>query len=301
LSDKNPLLGFCKSLLSGFSKDASFLSRAFVVAVLCGVLAFTASTSYIYSNQEFLIFKFPPQDFSDTIKIEHHQTEMFHFSSQNQQVFGWHFKKENAKKTLIYFYGVGDNVKNSIPKIKWFASNLNCSVICCDYPGYGKSAGKPSEASMDIFINDLHKILKDKGLLDSQKIMCWGYSLGGALALKLNQKVNTECTVLESTFSSISQLAIDQFPFVLSFIPFNIITRNTFNNIELIKNVKNPIIIIHSRRDQAIPHHHAGKLIESSDHIVEFLETDHPHNIQYPRDLTQYKKVLRKHLPNWCN
>jgi len=297
--NKSNFLNLGKTLFAGFRKDASFFSRAVVVALLIAVLALVASTSYIYTNQEFLIFKFPPKDFSADLKINSLETELFKFKSGENEVFGWHFIRPNTTNTLIYFYGVGDNAAKSIKKLNWMSSFLNCSIICCDYPGYGKSTGKTSEKHMDLFIKDFGKYLSTSKKNGNQNIFLWGYSLGGALALKYNQKNQVEFTLLESTFSSISKIAQEQFPLVLPFIPFNVINRNPFDNVEAIKKIKNPILIIHSGKDSKINIQHAIKLKAASDRVVELFRTHHEHSIQFPAELPEYKKVIHKYLSHW--
>jgi len=297
--NKSNFSTFCKSLFAGFRKDAGFFSRAIVVAFLVAVLALTASTSYIYTNQEFLIFKLTPKSFKADLKISSLETELIQFKSGKSEIIGWHFKRQNTPNTLIYFYGVGDNAKTSIKKLNWVSTFLNCSIICCDYPGYGKSKGEASEKQMNLFIEDLNEFLIKSKKIKNQNILLWGYSLGGALALKFNQKNKVELTILESTFSSISDLAHEQFSIILSLIPFNVITRNPFDNIKIIKKVENPILIIHSELDHTIKFEHALKLSSASDRVIELLKTQHQHGIHFPTELPEYKKVIHKYLSHW--
>jgi uncharacterized protein len=300
LSENKGFLYFLKdTLLAGFRKDAGFFSRAIVVIFLTAVLALAASTSYIYSNQEFLIFKFPPKEFKDDLSISERKTINLSFDFEDGKVYGWLFKKEDSDNLLIYFCGVEDNATTSIRKLRWLSSFLDCSILCFDYPGYGKSHGSPSEKVMDNYIQSLNDFFKEKNTLSKKNVLLWGYNMGGAIALKFNQTNIVDITVLESTFSSIQELAYNQFFMVLSFIPFNIINRNSFDNLSLIKNIKNPAIIIHSENDLSIPFEHAQKLQEVSDQVLKLINTSDPHKINYINRKPSYKLALKKYLSNW--
>ena len=299
MKNKSLLATFLTSALRGFKKDASFLSRAVVVLFLLWVLIIAVSISYFYTNQELLIFKFPSKEVAENIQLPGLKTENFEFQSSNgHKHTGWYLKKENSTKNLLYFYGANENVKSSIDRLKWLASFSKCSLIICDYPGYGKSEGKPSEKKFDEYIDSLKKTLNEKGIVGNKKLIVWGYNIGGYMALKFNQNSNLECLILESTFSSIEKLTVDQFPF-LYLVPFNVMSRNKFDNLSLIENVKNPIILIHSENDYSIPILHAQRLFNHSSKIKGFIKTQNSHKITFPNDLNEYKTALRKHLPNW--
>src|SRR5262245_12767614 len=67
-------------------------------------------------------------------------------TSDGVPLHAWFYPKEDAPGAVLYFPGNAGNLSwrgDTLAKLrKW----LNTSAMIVDYPGYGKSGGRPSEA-----------------------------------------------------------------------------------------------------------------------------------------------------------
>ena len=62
------------------------------------------------------------------------------------RIHGWWCPQEGATGAVLYSHGNAGNLSHRGPGIRHWQEHFGESVLIFDYPGYGKSAGKPSEA-----------------------------------------------------------------------------------------------------------------------------------------------------------
>ena len=91
------------------------------------------------------------------------------------------------------------------------------------------------------------------------KIILNGVSLGGAVSINLATKVDVAAIVIDSSFTSMEDMADIFIPYVGRYL-----CRFSFNSVDLIKKVKSPSLIIHSRDDQMIPFEMGEKLYRNA-------------------------------------
>ena len=136
-----------------------------------------------------------------------------------------------------------------------------------DYRGYGRSRPdfRPTIKSIMEDAEEAYEWVQKK--YADNKIIVWGESLGGAVAVHIGGIYNCRSLILFSTFSSISDLA----KYYISgtwgtvFGAFVKYTNNILISKEKIKFVKCPILIVHSIEDTFVKHQNSQILY---DHIV---------------------------------
>ena len=128
-------------------------------------------------------------------------------------------------------------------------------VLLVEFPGYGRSAGDPSEASVTAaFVAAYDRAITDPRV-DARRIVGHGRSLGGGAIGRLVARRPMAALVLESTFTSLRDIVRRYF------IP-DWLVRNRFDTRGALAEFHGPILIIHGTRDGIIPvaHAHALKL-----------------------------------------
>lgn len=207
----------------------------------------------LYRDQEKLIFH-PKQTFPENLTLEGYQAKAFEFNWEQGQAFGYHFKHPNSSKVLVFCYGNAMNVQESVSKIIWFSKLFNCSMVVADYPGYGKTSGSPGQASIDQWLKGLDNALITQLDYPPAKRLIWGHSLGGGVAARLAAFYGAEGLILESSFTSVNNVASDMYPFV----PISLLLRHPFPVLDLLKNdFKRPVMLIHSPDDLIVDYSHA--------------------------------------------
>ena len=108
------------------------------------------------------------------------------------------------------FHGNAGNIGHRVPIAKVLEENLGCNVLMLEYRGYGLSSGTPDENGINIDAQTALDYIRNQKETEGGKIIVYGQSLGGAVAIQLAAK-NQEtgdilALILENTFTSIKEM-----------------------------------------------------------------------------------------------
>jgi fermentation-respiration switch protein FrsA (DUF1100 family) len=162
------------------------------------------------------------------------------------KLHGWWIPCEGARGTLLIFHGNAGNVGDRVPWIEML-HNLGVHVFIIDYRGYGKSEGDPFEEGLYRDARAAYNWWAKR--YGDEKLILFGESLGGAVAVHLAARVSPAGLILQSTFTSARDMAKNLFPLGLLF-P---LARVQFNSAEEIARVSCPKLIVHGTRDEIVP------------------------------------------------
>lgn len=97
---------------------------------------------------------------------------------------GWmyHAKQNPNNSTTIIFAGRSETSAEMMSIDGAFSSPFMGNVIICDYPGYGKSQGIPTEGNLKKMMLSAFDQLVQRDDIKNQNIIVWGYSLGTGIA-----------------------------------------------------------------------------------------------------------------------
>src|SRR5437867_5231393 len=174
----------------------------------------------------------------------------------------------DARGTILWCHGNSGNLTYGFDVAREF-HKLGMSVLLFDYRGYGKSEGRPNGEGIlldaEAAYNYLTKEIKEPG----SRVVILGESLGGAPAIKLASEFECAGLIIQSTFTSIRDMAGVVFPY-LPWVRFFV--RTNLPNLETIRKVKAPKLLIHSHGDQTVPFWMGQRLFEAAPDPKEFLE-----------------------------
>lgn len=190
-------------------------------------------------------------------------------------IHGWFVKTPQAKNTVLFFHGNAGNIADRIEKAQLFVQ-MGLNVFMVDYRGYGKSSGKPAEGGLYKDALAAHTYLADRPDVDSRRLIVYGASLGGVVAIDLAAQRNVGALVIDSSFSSAADMARVIFPFVPSFL-----VRTKMDSMTKIKAVHVPKLFFHSRGDETVPFALGQKLYQAAVSPKEFVEIRGTHNDGY--------------------
>jgi uncharacterized protein len=242
--------------------------EALTIIITIGIVLYCSVGMHFYLSQNKKLYK-PKKDINTTpITIGLNYEDIFLTTQDFIKINTWYIpaKKQNAK-TILCCHGNTGNLSHRLDTIKLF-HNLDLNVTFFDYRGYGRSEGSPTENGTyhDAIAvwNFLIKEKKEK----PENIIIFGRSLGGAIAANLATKVNPTGLIIESTFTSVSDVAQRAFPIF----PAKFLIKNKYSSINLISKIQGPVLVIHSREDKLIPYSHGEKLFKQIECKKEFLE-----------------------------
>ncbi len=167
---------------------------------------------------------------------------------------------------VLLFHGNGE-IASDYDGIAPLYTRMGISLVVADYRGYGKSDGSPTaSALLDDAVatyRSMPNILKERGLGGSH-LFLMGRSLGSAAALEIASQVGNAISglIIESGFASalglIERLSGTSLPQELK------AGVSGFENIEKIRRVDVPTLIIHGEEDEIIPVENGKSLYENS-------------------------------------
>lgn len=177
--------------------------------------------------------------------------------------------------TVIFLHGNAGNIGDRLGKIQFF-HELGVDVLIIDYRGYGKSQGRPTEDGLYRDALAAYDYLCGRRDIDPRRIIAYGASLGGAVAVDLASQRPLSGLIVDSTFPSAADMARRIYPFVPSFL-----IQTKLDSLTKIRNLKIPKLFIHSKDDEIVPLALGRRLFEAAPAPKEFLEIAGSHNEGY--------------------
>ncbi len=151
--------------------------------------------------------------------------------------------------TLLWSHGNAEDI-NLVQPYMDHLHGRGYGILAYDYPGYGLSDGKPTEAGCIRNIDAAWKHLTETLAIPEKKIFIIGQSVGSGPSVWLAEKTQPAGLVLFSPFISINRV-----PFKINPFPYD-----RFPNLKRIANVSSPLLVIHGDQDTVIDQSH-GKAI----------------------------------------
>jgi uncharacterized protein len=203
---------------------------------------------------------------------------------------GWYLPAEGGQgrsPALLWFYGNGENIAAIWPIIRDFRPK-HAAVLVVDYPGYGGSEGKASEAGMYEAADLAYDALSRRPDVDPKRIYVYGRSLGSAAATHVAASHEVAGLILESPFTSAKGMAARHYRFVPRFL-----VRLSLDNIGRMPGIRCPTLIFHGTSDLLVPMKMGREVAAAAGGPVEFVMIENAgHNDTYDLGGTRYRDKL---------
>jgi len=218
--------------------------------------------------------------------------EVFFETKDQLALHGLYFPYEPAGGNMILFsHGNGGTVAEWGNVGVLLREKLDASVFIYDYRGYGKSEGTSTAASILADGRAARKWLAERENIAESEILQMGRSLGGAVAIDLASKDGAKALIVESTFTSLPDMAARLLPGV----PARYLLWEQLRSVEKIEKYEGPLFISHGTADTLIPFEQGKRLLEAagSEKKTLYPIQGGDHNNPPPMD---YYENLRKFL-----
>jgi fermentation-respiration switch protein FrsA (DUF1100 family) len=169
-------------------------------------------------------------------------------------------------EALLYCHGNAGNLSFRAHAIPSWHKFLHVPVLIFDYPGYGKSQGKPSEKGCYAAADAAYDWLLQNQGIPSDKILIYGGSMGGGVAVDLASRRPHGALILGKTFTSMPDVGQSIYPWL----PVHWVMRNRFDNLAKIKRCQRPVFIAHGTSDNLVPFRLAKELYEAANEPKHF-------------------------------
>lgn len=179
--------------------------------------------------------------------------------NQNFEILRNIAKRKNSK-IMLFFHGNAEDLGLAHRVLNSIKNQLKITVLAVEYSGYGLYNG---EKSANRVLNDclaVYDYLTQKLGVAAQDIILFGRSIGSSPSCYIaNERPDVGAMILMSPFKSLRDIAKDRVGKLLSYL-----LADRYRNIDLITQVKCPILIIHGKSDTLIDVSHSIALSENA-------------------------------------
>ncbi|QDU87254.1 Alpha/beta hydrolase family protein [Pirellulimonas nuda] len=180
---------------------------------------------------------------------------------------GWYCPVASPESIILFAHGNAGNVADRWMVARQLNQHCNASVLLFDYRGYGRSEGTPSEPGLLRDARAARAWLSQRAGVPASDIVLYGQSLGGGVMVDLAANDGARALVLESTFTSLPDVAHDALPLL----PTRLLMRNRFDSLKKIQRFHGPTWIAHGDADRVIDIEHGRKLYAAANEPKQFV------------------------------
>ena len=185
---------------------------------------------------------------------------------------------------LLWFYGNGENIATIWPILRDFQPPA-AALLVVDYPGYGGSDGRTTEAGLYRAADAAYTALAARPEVDPRRIYVYGRSLGSAAATYTATRHPVSGLILESPFTNAADMARDAYRILPRFI-----LRLSLDNLGRMNQVHCPVLVFHGTADRLVPIAMGRQVAAAAAGPVEFVLIEGSgHNETYDLGGKQYR------------
>jgi uncharacterized protein len=263
------------------------------MALLLGLAAaYGACVLLLWGFQERIAFPAPRAALPDPTRVLGYGEQVELIMHDGTRLAGWYLPAEKpppSSAALLWFYGNGETIGAIWPVIRDFRPP-NAALLVVDYPGYGASGGRPTEAGLYEAGALAYAALASRPEVDRNRIYVYGRSLGSAVATRTAADHPVAGLILESPFTNARDMAKRHFRLFALF-PL----RLSLDNLATIRRVRGPVLIFHGTGDALVPFEMGRRVAEAAQERgpVEFVILEGSgHNETYDVGWKAYKRKL---------
>ncbi|HKB81791.1 MAG TPA: alpha/beta hydrolase [Burkholderiales bacterium] len=189
------------------------------------------------------------------------------------ELLGWFLPAQgDAAGTILFLHGNAENISTHISAVAWLPAQ-GFNVFLVDYRGYGASEGNPSLAGAEQDIDAAMRTLLARSDIDTNRIVVYGQSLGGALAAYnvaySPYRDHVRALVIESAFSSYTGITREKLAATWLTWPFqwlaSLTVDESFSPLPAMTRISPiPLLVIHGDQDAIVPDHHGKRLYDAA-------------------------------------
>ena len=194
----------------------------------------------------------------------------FFTARDGTRLHGWWCRRLESRSddpVLLFFHGNAGNLSHRVDLLIELATRTPASVFVVGYRGYGRSEGRPKEAGLYLDARAAWSHLTKGSGVGVDRIVIFGKSLGGGVAVDLALEAPAAGLIVESSFTSIPDMAGAHYPFVPKFL-----VRTQMNSVVKVPLISIPKLFIHSQNDRVVPYRLGRELFDAAAEPKRFHE-----------------------------
>jgi pimeloyl-ACP methyl ester carboxylesterase len=205
--------------------------------------------------------------------------DVFLTSPEGRRIHAWWLPRRADGPVLLLCPGNAGNLSGRGETLVKIRDRLDTSVLIFDYPGYGKSEGKPNEPNCYDAAEGAIRWVRDEQGIPPERVTLYGESLGGGVATELSTRYPCRALILVKTFTSLPATAKRHYPWL----PVHWLMSNRFDILLKLPEVHCPVFIASATADRIVPYTHGETLFAAAHEPKHFFRDEgSDHNDQLP-------------------
>ena len=185
--------------------------------------------------------------------------EIFFTAEDGVRLHAFYLPAPGVHRALLFLHGNAGNASHRLLNAAELV-RLECSVLVLDYRGYGLSEGTATEAGVYADARaGLGHLIEQRGFPEN-RIIVFGRSLGGAVAVDLAQERKLAGVILESSFPSIADVVSNGLAGRL----LGALAGQRFESASKIGRIRAPLLYFHGDRDEVIRYELGQQLFDAA-------------------------------------
>ena len=176
------------------------------------------------------------------------------------RLHGWYVPHPDPSAVILFSHGNAGHLADRADLLRLLALEVGAAVMIYDYRGYGRSEGSPNERGILADARAARAWLAQRAGIDPRDIVLMGESLGGAVSVDLAAADGARALVLESTFTSIPDVAAHHYPWL----PVRWLMRTRLDSDAKIGRYRGPLLQSHGDADRIVPYALGKRLFEQA-------------------------------------
>lgn len=243
----------------------AFFRRRLIVAGVVVFAVIVGAFIATWAVQRYVTFPNPPRGSANPAILAAVGGREVWLDADGARVEAWLLPaRGTATGLIIYAHGNGELIDMRAAEFGP-PRDAGYAVLQVEYPGYGRSGGAPSEASLTASLTAAYDWARASGRFAQSRILGYGRSLGGGAIAQLAARRPLAALVLESTFVNLEDV-------VMAYGVPRPLLLNHFDTAAVLRDYAGPVLLLHGTADRVFPIANARTLAATAKRATLHLE-----------------------------
>jgi fermentation-respiration switch protein FrsA (DUF1100 family) len=223
------------------------------------VLVATGALALLWTQQRRLIYFPAPGPVPSATAAWPGARDVVVRSADGVDLGAWFFPAAERGPAVVVFNGNGGD-RSMRAALAVSLRRMGLSVLLFDYRGFAGNPGRPSEDGLAADARAARDWLASQPEVDPGRLVYFGESLGGAVAVGLAVERPPAALVLRSPFTSLADVGAVHYPWL----PVRRLLIDRYPSIDRIAKVNAPLLVIAGDRDDIVPADLSRRLFDAA-------------------------------------